>query len=362
MDISAMTIVTGTLTPAEPLPMPESVVADDHAKCIEDAQRAAAAWRDLSGEQLEPTRVEVLTDVHKTSVYRLEGVGPDRAAVIAKRCLRSILAIERVVYEQLLPRLPLSTPQYYGSMEGKDDEYGWLFLEDMGGEPYSSGLTAHWTVAAEWLGTLHSTAFHAGVEDLLPDRGPDHFLECLRASRDRILHWLGNARAVDDIADVAAMRRIVSRCDVVESRWSEVVEMCARMPRTLVHGDFQGKNARIRSDGTNSRFLIVDWEMAGCGVPAVDLGGWGIPSRAMAVSTASAPSEPFLTAYLSAVRQIWPNLSAADVTQMATIGAVFRVLTATEWASVDLERSVYTSIPLYESRLSTLTEIFGWDH
>lgn len=350
------------MTQLRRLPMTESLVAKRRLQAVNGAQRAARAWSDLRGEQIEPTRVDVLREVTKTSVYRLDGVGPDSSAVIAKHCPPSTLAIERVVYEQVLPRLPLSKPRYYGSVEGKDDEYGWLFLEDMGGEPYSAGVAAHWTLAAEWLGTMHSTASRAGVEGLLPDRGPDHYLHCLRTGRDLLLRWPGHDALAAD--DVAGLRRIVSRCDVVESRWTEVTEMCARMPRTLAHGDFQGKNARIRSDRTGSTFLIVDWEMAGWGVPAVDLGGWAVPRRDMAASTANGPSEPFLAVYRSVVGQIWPNLSAADVTQIATVGALFRVLAAIEWATVDLpHRSVEQSIPtirIYESMLSNLIQIFGW--
>jgi hypothetical protein len=338
--------------------MREGLSPRRYAQATEGPGQAARAWSDLRREQIEPSRVEVLANVSKTAVYRLQGAGPDGSAVIAKACRPAIFAIERVVYEQVLPRLALSKLQYYGSVEGKGDENGWLFLEDMGGEPYSGSVATHWSLAAEWLGTLHGDASRAGVEDLLPDRGPGYYLERLRSGRALILPWLGNnALAADDVAE---LRRVLSRCDVLESRWSEVTEMCGRMPRTLTHGDFQRKNVRIRSDGTHPSFLIVDWEMAGWGVPAVDLGG----GRDLVAGTANAPSEPFLAVYRSVARQTWPSLSAADVRQMAIVGAVFRLLDAIEWASMVLPHHSARAIrnmQIYESMLSDLSQMLGWE-
>jgi thiamine kinase-like enzyme len=341
--------------------MREHWVADCPPQAGQGARRAVRAWGDLQGEQIEPTRVDIIKEVAKGAVYRLEGVGPEGSAVIAKRCRAASLVTERAVYEQVLPQLQLAQLQYYGSVEENGGEAGWLFLEDMGGEPYSRDAVTHRTLAAQWLGTIHSAASRDGVRHLLPDRGPAHYLEHLRTGRGLILRYLGNpALTAEGLAD---LRRIISQFDVVESRWAELTAICAEMPRTLVHGDFNGKNARVRADHAGLRFLMVDWEMAGWGVPAPDLAGWGVPATLTGPGGARAPG---LDVYRSVVRQTWPNLAAADVIRMAEVGAVFRVLAAIDWESLNLAHDwawgSIRNMRVYQLLLSSLIRTFGWEH
>src|SRR5882724_1426694 len=75
--------------------------------------RAVKAWEGITARQVAPERIEILKLKNKSAVYRLVGVGLDGSSVIAKRCRRATAGIERRIYEEFLPRLPLPRLEYY---------------------------------------------------------------------------------------------------------------------------------------------------------------------------------------------------------------------------------------------------------
>src|SRR5262249_42248860 len=138
-------------------PMPE----DANAKVTPgdpSGQPAVKAWRELRPERGEPHGIEVLAGGHskarKRSVY-LTGVGRGGVgggAVIARRCKVNVAMLERTLYEEVLPHLPVPRLRYYGFVAEAESRYGWLFLEDAGGEEYSALLEGHRALAGRWLG------------------------------------------------------------------------------------------------------------------------------------------------------------------------------------------------------------------
>lgn len=278
---------------------------------------AVKAWIKLQPGRVGPEGIETLKKEKKSGVYRLEGVGPEGSAVIAKRCRQVTAMIERAIYEEILPRLPLTTLRYYGFVEEPGGKSCWLFLEDAGKEAYSPRIEEHRALVARWLGRMHTSAACVAAAARLPDRGPDHYLEHLRLARDTIRRKLAiSALGADDLM---VLESVASQCDVLESRWSQVERFCEGMPRTLVHGDFVPKNVRVRTDQSGVALLPLDWETAGWGVPAADL------------------VRVDLVAYRSTVRQSWPRLDIRDIRQMANFGRIFRWLAAVSWASESLE-------------------------
>src|SRR5437016_5124020 len=95
---------------------------------------AFQAWRQVRSDDGEPRRIEVLQGKKKTTVYRLSGIGPDGAAIIAKRSGHLTSRVERVIYEEALPRLPVPSLGFYGYVRDPNQEFCWLFLEDAEGE------------------------------------------------------------------------------------------------------------------------------------------------------------------------------------------------------------------------------------
>src|SRR5439155_5712278 len=77
--------------------------------------RAVKAWSQLEPERIEPETIDILRLTRKKSaVYRMNGVGPTGAAVIAKRCPTRTASVERLIYEAVLSRLSLPALGYYG--------------------------------------------------------------------------------------------------------------------------------------------------------------------------------------------------------------------------------------------------------
>jgi len=304
---------------------------------------ALRAWYSLG--HAPPERAELLRRREKSVVYRLYGAGHGGTDVIAKQCLWEIALDERAVYE-VLARLPELHLDYYGFVAEPERGFGWLFIEDARGEPYSPDDPAHRILAARWLATLHTSSWRAAVGSKLPERGPPHYLELLREGRRRILDGLGSPWLAPE--DQEVLRRILAVFDLVEARWREVQSRCDAMPRALAHGDFADRNVRIRLDGERPSVFAFDWEMAGWGLPAVDL------------------SCVDLTAYRDGVRGAW-NLDLATVREAATLGELLRGgIAAVSWLSWSLgprsRERVTTTMPIYLARLRHALEGLGWPH
>src|SRR5438552_6863479 len=147
--------------------------------------RAVKAWAALNPERVVPESIEVLKFKRlesKSAVYRLNGVAPDGSAVVAKRCLAVTAAVERAIYEEFLPHLPLPALRYYGHVDEPGGEFGWLFLENAGGLEYSPRDAGHRSLAARWLATIHAAAFGTGLETRLPARNANYYLQLVRST------------------------------------------------------------------------------------------------------------------------------------------------------------------------------------
>src|SRR3990172_4316149 len=117
---------------------------------------ATLAWRQINGSRA-PQAIEVLQKQKKSEVYRLLKGIRNGESIIAKRCVTKTGKFERVIYEEILPLLPVSQLQYYGSFQ-ENDSYMWLFLADAGKSLFSITDKSHRGLAAHWLGGLHRFA------------------------------------------------------------------------------------------------------------------------------------------------------------------------------------------------------------
>ena len=302
--------------------MPEQpAIGGSPARAIEHL--AVAAWLEAQPSPGEPRSVEALKENGKTIVLRLAGAGEGGSNVIAKRCPRATARVERVLYEEVFPRLPVPTVRYYGHADS-GGELCWLFFEDAGDEEYSPASAQHRALAAEWLGRMHGAASEVGAARRLPERGAGYYLSLLRSSREVIQRSSRHPALGAD--EHAACESVAAQCDFLEARWRQLEDFCGEVPPTVVHGDFVGKNVRVRAASSGAALLPFDWEYAGWGVPAADL-----------TQFSGHTNGPELTAYWLAARQFWPDVRLNYIRRLAKVGTIFRVLTAISWACVGVE-------------------------
>ncbi len=305
---------------------------------------AVQAWRRVRPGDATPRAVELVKRKLKSEVWRLVGAGSG-ATLIAKLCHSETAGLERAIYREILPRLPVSSIHCHGWTLEPESERCWIFLDDAGDVAFSKIDRSHRVLAARWLAALHTSARGVPAVESLPERGPEHYREHLRSGRDRILRHLSNP--VLSAQDRDSLRAILGRLQRVESHWAEVEERCAPLPRTLVHGDFVRKNVRIRARGGRRDVLALDWEVAGVGIPGPDL-------LYVDVST-----------YREAIERAWPDLGGRSFATLLQLGHLFRgALAPIDWKALSLShRWAGDAMPLlrlYHERLATFMQELGW--
>jgi hypothetical protein len=306
---------------------------------------AVLAWQKVDPERAEPAGIEVLKEEKRNrGVYWLGGVGPDGTGVIAKLSYSKRAALEYFVYNDVLPRLAVTALRCYGLIVDTDPEFSWLFLEDAGGEDYSSGLEEHRILAGLWLGAVNVSAQQFSLAEHLPDRSPASYLTTLQLAR-RMLHEKIIDHPGFSADDIGVIRKIAFHCDFLEAHWGRIEQFCARMPRTLVHADLSVRNARIRANHTGKKLLIMDWESAGWGVPAADLAQF-----------AGNALTPDIAAYWSVAHSCWPRLHLSDFRRLGELGRVFRWINAVVWANRgfhdDITEWYITQMRFYEPEVA----------
>jgi thiamine kinase-like enzyme len=324
---------------------------------------AVRAWHTLDPRAASPTSIALLRSKNSdTAVYRLAwGHAADRA-VIAKRGPAESIAVERVVYEEVLSRTALPTPRFYGTTPA-DEQEAWLFAGEAVGDEYNSADHRHRAAAAKWLALFHTSTSQLNLHDRLPGREPGYYLQHLRAARAEIVPRLGTGRWTHQVD--ATFRALVEQCDLFESRWHEVEKFFARVPRTVLHGDLCLANVRVQRLPNDVGLVPFDWEDAGWGVPAVDLAQFhGEPI--------SYSARPDLPTYRSIVADAWPSLDAQDLCLLAEFGTVFQAVSELWWESwrlsyayqSDRERAWFTEFVdcarFYGASLEQAAAAAGW--
>jgi hypothetical protein len=173
------------------------------------------------------------------------------------------------MYERVLDSGEMGTAAFYGaSCDAESDRY-LLFLERVPSAKLCHvGDFAVWTHVARWLGVFHSrmSTRAAALRDEVP------LLEYDQAFYQR---WVDRAKGhlEGNNAPLAARRDIAW----IGSRYAKVARELARLPRTIIHGEFYASNVLMqRLDGnsegsTHCRVCPVDWEMAAYAPGLIDL-------------------------------------------------------------------------------------------
>lgn len=276
---------------------------------------AVVAWNRMTGASALPSRITRLNEGH-SMVYRLAGIAPDGGSVIAKLCAREDGDRSRVICTSVLPLLQRPALLFYGCLEA-GPRRSWLFLEDGGPLKCSLENADHKRALSAWLAALHaSTAAHA-KGFALPETGFDAYLKQLRSGRRKILKGLGLLEFEPE--DEATLRSIAEWYGRIESLWPKLRTMVGDAPHTVVHGDFAPKNVLVREVLGHTEVFPIDWETAGWGTPAEDLGEY-----------------PDLAIYTTQAREHGATWSLEAVRRWAAVGKILRHVAAFDWASATL--------------------------
>src|SRR5204863_187547 len=144
----------------------------------------------------------------------------------------------------------------------------------------------------------------------LPDGGPRRYRGLLQLTCYFVQQQLDNpVLTADDITTLEHNRRHL--CDIARD-WDRLEAVCEGAPRTLVHGDFNAKNLRLKSENGHTRVVVFDWEAAGWGVPAADL--------AQAAQFSRLSASPDIGTYWSVIRERCPDTRADGPARLAAYG------------------------------------------
>lgn len=188
------------------------------------------------------------------------------------------------VYRSVLPHGPAGTAQWYEGSATTGDQRHWLLLERVGGPPlWQVGRISAWKRAAAWIGCFHRSFSPLRAQTLATGAGALVY--------DADFYWCWMDRAQRFAAGDSARRRIL---DGVARQYEAAVPRLARLPRTIIHGEFYASNIVVGA-GRNTRVCPVDWEMTALGPGLVDLAaltaGWAAPTqRALARAYLAASS------------------------------------------------------------------------
>jgi hypothetical protein len=308
-------------------------------------QQAVSGWALVSGQDRWPTQVQLLKPLRRKSVvYRLVGAGPAGSSVIAKRTRAVMILKERILYEDYLPSVPVSSPRYLGWASDADPDISWLFLEAVGDRRYDARDAPHRRAAARWLALFHVETSLMLPDPRLPERGTAYYLDVVRSARQVVLDCVDNPAFTS--ADLRALEQIARACDRLDAHQGEIRELCGLVPPLLVHGDFGAKNVRVRQGVDSLDLVPLDWELAGWGTPAADL------------------SQVDLDEYWSIVRDAWPTLRIDLFRRFACLGRAFWSLAgipgeasslAQPWVSWVMNKLMY-----YHAELEIALGALGW--
>jgi len=160
-------------------------------------------------------------------------------------------------YRRVLPRLALGTPDLYGFRWEPRRGNLWLFLEDVGPHRIGHRLDlALYEQAAAWAGRFHEATAKAWDDEQLLRFDQAHYE---RQGR-RLEAYLERIAAAD--------RPLVEHA---LARYGELVKLVDRLPQSLIHGEFFGKNVMIRPGPAKNALAVVDWETLATGPQYVDL-------------------------------------------------------------------------------------------
>lgn len=280
----------------------------------EDARRCAVGAACSAG-LLGASDAEaiVLKWSRKSLVVRLQPQ-PGRPFV-AKRKLPNSAECEAWFYERVLPHLGSGHLEFLS--QWYDDDFGWLFLEDGGDVTIDREDPEGRLALGRLLGRLAAVTSQMSEGAVSLRRYSSDYFEDVISTLAATL--AAAIPAVDHGWERDALRSASMRLERLISIWPRVEQFLSDGPEAICHSDVAPKNMRLLPGERG--LVLLDWETAGWGSAAIDLG-------CMAVSTEDDPLlKGFGQEYAAEQRSLL---------QVARFGRLLRIVRAMKWATSDL--------------------------
>ena len=152
----------------------------------------------------------------------------------------------------------------------------WILIERVPGvELWQIGDVGVWESVARWLARFHLRFADEGQG--VTRRNP----YLLRYDHDYLSIWPGR------VLDVVGQQDSYEPLTKLVAGYDRVVDRLAALPRSFVHGELYPSNVLVDAGQDGVAVWPIDWEMAGVGVPLLDLAalteGWEDPEQARLV-------------------------------------------------------------------------------
>jgi hypothetical protein len=108
---------------------------------------------------------------------------------------------------------------------------------------------------------------------------------------------------------------------------------------------------RVREETSGLALYAFDWEMAGWGIPAADL---------VLNSRGSEMIQIDPEVYVSEVGGQWPNVDAATIARLSTVGYVLRRIAVIDWETMKLDFQPQWAVPLMQALHREVTRGLEW--
>jgi len=170
---------------------------------------------------------------------------------------RGGIAYEAGVYRELLRRLPVSAPRFFGTYVDSATGETWLFIEYLekavGIEEAPVPATAL-GLAARWIGGFHALA---EVRVLHPSTRSLHTYD-----DEYYLRWVRRTSLL-----AGDWHRRLGWLAALCERMEGFVRVLSAWPTTVIHGEYVPHNVLVRSDNV----YPIDWESAAIAFGEIDL-------------------------------------------------------------------------------------------
>ena len=168
---------------------------------------------------------------------------------------------ECCVYQELLEGQALGTPQCYGVDRDEAAQRHRLLLEYVDATPLGARGFDSWLAAAAWLGRMQGRFMSRREQLLRCDFLQRYDADYYRREADRAAEALRGVQP-----------ELTGRLAEVIAAFRGVIPLLGQEPETLVHGSFRSQNILVGDSAEGPRICPIDWELAGIGRAAHDLG------------------------------------------------------------------------------------------